>query len=349
MTMASDGLNHQGGIAFIIDASTLEMITNYGQTSGHSFANSLLKSNEAGFYIGMDLGDNYPRGVNLWELKAAEKQKKSKLVYKFKTRHGTNPTSPAGTAYDEYTEISTSEKKFYKWSNDNYCYTELAHPGIHEIGNESIIIFFAGENPPLDNSQTGEVMNAARNVGWVKISRDLSSDTVLSPGEVETGGFYTFGGGWSEQTNQGISFLTSYTEMTMSVSRLKTMPLGENILLLYELWSATAYTRSQFMVVDTSGNVVRSATDLATSLKLPFADQVVASNGRAVAYVGTKDNWLVRYELCVGSSCEASGAGGTPSPGTGNTGGTSGSTTAPFVSGAYGTSFVAALVTLFAY
>ena len=46
MTRAGDGLNHQGGIAIVLNASTLELITNYGQTSGHSFANSLQVSSK---------------------------------------------------------------------------------------------------------------------------------------------------------------------------------------------------------------------------------------------------------------------------------------------------------------
>ena len=34
MAKSSDGLNHQGAIAVTFDASTLEVVTNYGQTSG---------------------------------------------------------------------------------------------------------------------------------------------------------------------------------------------------------------------------------------------------------------------------------------------------------------------------
>ena len=131
MTIASDGLNHQGGIAFVLNASTLQMITNYGQTSGHSFANSLqvsekdwgnqselkqftrnssyccagntweptqtactsgigiiiLCAGKEGWYLGMDLGDNYPRGINLWEFKAASRSWQKRLVYAFKTKN----------------------------------------------------------------------------------------------------------------------------------------------------------------------------------------------------------------------------------------------------------------------
>jgi hypothetical protein len=37
MKKGADGLNHQGAIAVIIAADTLELVKNYGQTSGHSF------------------------------------------------------------------------------------------------------------------------------------------------------------------------------------------------------------------------------------------------------------------------------------------------------------------------
>ncbi|CAJ1448161.1 unnamed protein product [Effrenium voratum] len=44
MTQSSDGANHQGGIAFLLNATTLEMHLNYGQTASHSFGNSVLVS-----------------------------------------------------------------------------------------------------------------------------------------------------------------------------------------------------------------------------------------------------------------------------------------------------------------
>lgn len=53
--------------------------------------------------------------------------------------------------------------RFYQWSNDNYVYTELAHPGLHEV-NDALFVFFATESPPLDNSLAGRVMNVPRNV-----------------------------------------------------------------------------------------------------------------------------------------------------------------------------------------
>lgn len=57
MHKLSDGLNHQQGIAVILDKDSLGIVKNHGQTSGHSFSNYLLVNND-GQFIGMDLGDN---------------------------------------------------------------------------------------------------------------------------------------------------------------------------------------------------------------------------------------------------------------------------------------------------
>jgi hypothetical protein len=65
MTVASDGLNHQSAYVAVISTSTLKPIIQHGQTSSHSFANSLIAKKGGGF-MGIDLGDNYPRGINHW-------------------------------------------------------------------------------------------------------------------------------------------------------------------------------------------------------------------------------------------------------------------------------------------
>ena len=170
----------------------------------------------------------------------------------------------------------------------------------------------------------------------MKIPRDLSSDAVLSPGANETGGFYTFGGGWSDQMNRGVSFLTSKTEVTDSVSRLKTAQLGGAVLLFWEVWSRTAYNKSECMIVDTNGAVLQSQTSLAYPVMLPFADDVVVINGKAVAYAGSPEQQLVRYEFChqgcdsprATSTTNASPGGGEPGgdgePGGGEQGGDGG-------------------------
>lgn len=99
MTKGNDGLNHQGAYAAIFDATTLKPIKKFGQTSGHSFANSLIPKVGGGF-MGMDLGDNYPRAINHWTFDSNSITFKN--VYSFKTEHGKEPKSPAGVAYLPY-------------------------------------------------------------------------------------------------------------------------------------------------------------------------------------------------------------------------------------------------------
>ena len=120
MTKHTDGLNHQGGLAALFNTETLQMVKNHGQTSGHSFGSSLMLRSD-GSFMGMDLGDNYPRGVHCWNFD--DKRIEDRTVYSFKTQHGKEPQSPAGVKYPPYDEISKNGEKFYKWSNDNRTYT----------------------------------------------------------------------------------------------------------------------------------------------------------------------------------------------------------------------------------
>ncbi len=138
MTQSDDGLNHQGGYACVIDAETLKFVKGHGQTSGHSFANSLIVKEDKEFG-GMDLGDNYPRGINCWSFN--DKSMNTQLAYTFKTLHGDQSKSMAGVQYPEYTQISSASKKFYKWSNDNKTYTELAAPGLAELPTGVMVVF----------------------------------------------------------------------------------------------------------------------------------------------------------------------------------------------------------------
>ena len=86
MTKSADGLNHQGAYAAIFDPTTLKPIKKFGQTSGHSFANTLIPKVGGGGFIGMDLGDNYPRAINHWAFDSNAIT--FKHVYCFKTEHG---------------------------------------------------------------------------------------------------------------------------------------------------------------------------------------------------------------------------------------------------------------------
>jgi hypothetical protein len=146
-----------------------------------------------GRFTGMEIGDNYPRGINLWSITSSDR--KINTIYQFKTAHGTSPENPSGITFDKYDEISSDEVTYYKWSNDNNVYTELSAPGFEEMKN-SYHVFFVGENPPLDNSLTGGYIGSARNIGFIKVS--LDQEGILSEGAIENGKFYGFNGDLTE-------------------------------------------------------------------------------------------------------------------------------------------------------
>ena len=57
-----NSLNHQLCTAMTLDPTALAITRNYGQLSSHSLGNSVILGPD-GDFVGMDLGDNYPRGV----------------------------------------------------------------------------------------------------------------------------------------------------------------------------------------------------------------------------------------------------------------------------------------------
>jgi len=301
ITKASDGLNHQGCIMVILDANTLNIVSNTGQTSGHSWNNFItIDETDPNYaFMAVDLGDNYPRGIHAHRFTSTGGRQR-KLTYTFKTRHGTSPTSPAGITYDEYTEISTPVQTFYKWSNDNDVYTELAQPAAIQTGDKYIMIF-SGEFPSLDNSVTSDEINAPRNLGFVALSSDFN--TIVSEGVSSSGGFYNFGGGWAPQSNEGIIQLTDFTPGETnpnnwdSAIRIKTAKVSDTLLIFYELWSPSAYKRTEYMVIDMSGTVVTNPTRMPFPLRLNPTDEVEVTNDGAVTFYAGSSSTITKYYL----------------------------------------------------
>ena len=110
---------HQGATGAVLDGKDLSIIR-VGGGSSHSWANSLHVTEDGKQFLATDLGDNFPRGIQVFAFSKTE-SKKNKLVFTMKTVHccckpekglccGKRPPYP---------EISTSTKKCYKVSNDN--------------------------------------------------------------------------------------------------------------------------------------------------------------------------------------------------------------------------------------
>ena len=186
------------------------------------------------------------------------------------------------------------------------------------------MVIFTGEQPGLQSSQsvpnnfydsgTQVSVNAPRNIGFVKVSKDLSE--VLSEGLSETGEFYTFGGGRVEQSNSGIHFVTDNATFEETYAHVKTFKLSSSILLEYEVWDATGvgdngmdgafwtyrYQRSEMMELDFNGTVLRGPWSVPHAMQFGISHNGIVRNGKAVIYSGNAEG-LLRYEFCTGDNC----------------------------------------------
>ncbi len=314
MHKSSDGLNHQGGIAVVFDANSLKVIRNFGQTSGHSFDNYLTVNSENQF-IGMDLGDNYPRGINLH--KFTDSQIKSKIIYTFKTEHGMSAKSPAGATYPAYSEISTSTKKYYKWSNDNGTYTSLGV--LIEVEN-GYVVLFTGEpdanGKSINNSKVGDANNDPRNIGFLKIVKNfentkgsgtvVSDDMVLSKGITEQAGFYSFGGSWYDQRNSGVQWLTGLRDKAKgNIVNLKSAKLQDNsILLVWEQHSVSSYNSNYIstyaMKIDGNGKKISEPVEIGSHVRLNKRDDLLVVGSKVIMVSGSaveKKLELIVFEM----------------------------------------------------
>lgn len=291
MHRGNDGLNHQGAIAFIIDAETLKLVKNLGQTSGHSFGNHLIVMKN-GDFAALDLGDNYPRGLHLHRFN--ETNRVSRVVFTFKTAHGTQPKSPAGKSYPLYQEISSGAAKYYQWSNDNKTYTESA--GLVETP-DGFAVVFATEDPPLDNRMTENSHNAPRNLKMMEVIKNIdeapqsgevvSDKLVITPGEGGKAVFYDFNGGKNEQQNRGNVNITNYNSLDQNVSRPMIARVGENqILVLWEEWGKDRYNNTYGAVFDDHGKILKKPESMENFIRLNRNGDLIFVPGGAVHITG---------------------------------------------------------------
>jgi hypothetical protein len=313
MHRSGDGLNHQGAIGLVLDPMELAVIKNHGQTSGHSFDNQLTLDSE-GRFLGIDLGDAYPRGIHLHRFDAEKRD--SSVVYSFKTYHSDNPTR-AGKTFHSYDEISKPGDTRFKWSNDTSTYTELAGaiPGIHGIA-----VVFAGERAPdgrtMDNARAADRHFDPRNLAVILARSDFENldrlpgscapeGLALSAGKTEDGGFYDFGGNWQNQRHEGVVWLTDYDDSKkQNASRLKAFPLaGDRIGVVWEEWTAEDYTGTRLMhfsAEQLADPTFRPPTplELPSRLRLGRRDDPFLTENQVVFYSGSvADQMLVVHLL----------------------------------------------------
>lgn len=297
MNKSNDGLNHQGGIAVSFDINNLNLLKNYGQTTGHCFDNYLSVSS-TGDFIGINLGDNYPRGINLHRI---NEDMNSKVVYTFKTQHGESADCWGIKTFPLYPEISTTTKKYYKWSNDNNTYTEL---GAVIETDDGFMVSFLGEPDKNGNALNNNEVETecSRNVGFVIVKKDFdngSEDIFLSRGISETGGFYTFGGWWSEQKNTGLVWLTKYANPAQETAKnMKTIKLNDgNLLFLWEKWSENNYKKTLALKTSQDGKPIGNIVELGSQVRLDRRDDLLVKGNQVIIMSGNKNEQ--KLELCI--------------------------------------------------
>merc|ERR1712154_409939 len=96
---------------------------------------------------------------------------------------------------------------------------------------------FSGEKDSLNNAKATGLVNAPRNIGFVKVSSDLS--TIKSQGSTQNGGFYSYSGSFVMQKNEGIRWLTNFSPDAtdesgwLHASRVKIAKISDYLILVF--------------------------------------------------------------------------------------------------------------------
>ncbi|MAG55591.1 MAG: hypothetical protein CMJ83_04795 [Planctomycetes bacterium] len=285
MHRARDGLKHQGAIAVTFAAKTLKVIGMLGQTSGHS-KGSFLTVNAKGSFLGMDLGDNYPRGLHLHEF--AKGRRTSKVIFTYKTAHGRRPYGGSPV----YPDISGNGTTFYQWSNDNDTYTDLG--GIVE-GRRSYQVVFSTDRTPegkvLDNRRAHRNCDDPHDLALLRIvknfrrgsGRNEVPDAIIAGlaknNRPETGGFFNFRGQWVSQRVTGVRWLTNYGKGEAARAPQIIALKDKRLLLLWEKLTSRD-RRLQAMRIDEKGRVIEASMQLHLDIRLNREDRLIRLQDR---------------------------------------------------------------------
>ena len=76
----------------------------------------------------------------------------------------------------------------------------------------------------------------------------------------EKGGFYTFGGQWTEQENKGVVWLTTIkNKADEGVRHLKTAKIGGKVILIWEQTTNSGGKTNMLLKVDKNGKEIKGA------------------------------------------------------------------------------------------
>ena len=89
---------HQVASTYVFSARDPSVFKDLGTASSHSFGNFVVPESRGGF-LGVDLGDNYPRGVHLHRFNPLGMA--NRVVYTYKTVHLPFPRKEGSAVYKE--------------------------------------------------------------------------------------------------------------------------------------------------------------------------------------------------------------------------------------------------------
>ena len=69
-------------------------------------------------------------------------------------------------------------------------FTEITPSGFEEVSDGYLIFLISENHYPLDNTQAREIVNSNRNIGVIKVSKDLT--TIMTSGDKVEGGYFTY-------------------------------------------------------------------------------------------------------------------------------------------------------------
>lgn len=266
--------HHQASVTATYSAD-LTTLTMSGNPSSHSFGN-ILSSASSNDAMGLELGDCFPRALQLHRF--ANGKRTSKIIFNYKAH------------------LITIEKdgKPLKVSHDANTYTELG--GVAE-GEVSYSVIFATDRSPaglvLDYSRVG-IAGEARNLAMLRVAKNFASipgdytvnDGVMVPGipiaePPETGEFHVFTGQHCKQRNTGLIWLTDYRPGEAARAPHLVRRRDGSILILWEKAGGSDGASLWAMVVHESGQKLVEPVRLGVDLELDREDPVIGIGNRA--------------------------------------------------------------------
>lgn len=299
--------HHQASVTAAYSAD-LAKLSFSGNPSSHSFG-TILSSASSSEAMGLELGDVFPRALQLH--KFVDGKRFSKIIFNYKAH------------------LITIEKdgRPLKVSHDAETYTELG--GVAE-GEVSYSVIFATDRSPaglvLDYGRVG-LKGESRNLAMLRVVKDFETidshytvkDSMMVPGipipePPETGEFHVFTGQHCRQRNTGLIWLTDYGQGEAARAPHIVRRRDGNILVIWEKTGGSDGGSLWAMVVHESGQKLIEPVRLGVDLELDREDPVIGIGNRA--YFLARERKTNEIVLC--SVLEEVATGGRPDWGPGS-------------------------------